>query len=299
LEITTEHTLHALILGYGSIGLAVGLAVLMSSDSEKRKKTVELFCSLIIAFATIALVWVTYRNLSESEKLRQSSQRMAQGTQVLAEETKSLSNETKRMADETKRLADINIEQFKIKSYPTFFWDKPEINYQNGKLHQKYRICNKGDITAHKVRILIVEVYQNSNQRHVFKWNSQAVYKMDEPIRTFDFDVKIFRENCRTLSSERSISSKYSIEQLKYFLLFIRFWVPYDTKHRFETIGYTLRTKIKDSETKYHAQELAADDKKSLIQEHHQIASKIDPQINPQDAQTVRKFFLVNRKSDE
>jgi hypothetical protein len=80
-----EHTLHALFIGYGSIGIAIGLAVLMTNDSNKEKRTVELFCSLIIAFATIALVWVTYKNLSESEELRKSSQDMTNATRRMAE----------------------------------------------------------------------------------------------------------------------------------------------------------------------------------------------------------------------
>ena len=289
-NIIPDYIVQGLLLGYGSIGFTVGISVMIISDIERRKRIIDLFCSLIIAFATVALVWVTYRNLAESEKLRKSSQDMAQETKKLADETKLLSNETKRMANETQKLADASIEQFKIKSYPSFISDKPKINYKDSDLIQEYNICNRGEITAHKVRFLIVNVFQKENHSLYFRDMTGPLYVEGEPRSTIDYDTKILKDTCKSFGSTGQIGSDYSIEDLNYILVILRFWVPYDTKYRFETFGYSIQKR-----EKYHAQELSSDDKNILIKRHYMATLRDDSPTGLK----IREFLNIDLQSNE
>jgi len=59
------------------------------------------------------------------------------------------------IAKETKRLADISIEQFKIKSYPTFLITRTNPTYEDGRYKDKIKLYNKGEISSHETSILI------------------------------------------------------------------------------------------------------------------------------------------------
>ncbi len=279
-----DHILYGLLIGYGSLFITVAFAIMINSDSVKRNRIVDLFCSLIIALATVALVYVTFLNLNESKRLRESSQQMAQSTTELAEETKTLSRETK-------RLADLSVQQFKVISYPSLQSVKPEVTYENNKLNQKFRICNKGDITAHKVRVLLVMVYQKTGQGLFFNWDFTPVYQKDEPVKTFDIDVKLFGGGgCRNLTTEEPLYPNYTISDLKYCLLFLRFYVPYDSKYRYETFGYAFKTITRESSKEYHWQEINSADIRIITERH----SKALRENNTTAGQAVRTFLDEN-----
>lgn len=175
----------------------------------------------MVAIATIVLAGITYFHIREAQKMR---------------------NVTKEMAVQTKRLADISIKQFKIKSYPTFLIEAEKPFVKSSILFQKYKITNKGDITAFKVTSFLMNVHRKQNGGQFFDPLNATTYWMgEERRRTLDNEIKIPRGEPMSVETRKEVTDENSLDNLLYVLLFIRFEVPYDDKFSYETHGFTLR----------------------------------------------------------
>ena len=150
------------------------------------------------------------------------------------------------MRYETKRLADISIEQFKIKSYPTFLVETEKPSVKSNELIQKYKIHNKGELTAFKVTSFLMNVYKNDEGGHdFFALDTTAYWVGEERQNTINFERKILRDTTEIIENIQLQSKIERLERLLYVLLFIRFEVPYDDKFSYEIYGYTLKEKQK------------------------------------------------------
>lgn len=125
------------------------------------------YSNLIVGIATVLLVFVTSLYIFLSWKI----------------------------ANETKRLADISIEQFKIRSYPTFLIFRTNPTWQDGKYKDEITIQNKGEISSHKTSFLIVYAIltQEPNQPKKLSFLSDwaYVYKDTENIEILDYSKNI------------------------------------------------------------------------------------------------------------
>lgn len=187
---------------------------------------------------------------------------------------------TTKMAEETKRLADSNIEQFKIKSYPVFLVVTQRITFESGRLVQRFNIHNKGEITAHNVTFLLVNVYKNKSE--LFVHNTGTYYEVGKTRRSIDIETKIQKDSFKWLVSETSLPKEYGFDDLKHALLFIKFKVPYDTVYRrIEVFGFILdRVPEKEKERLYIWQELSPSDCSDLVRRHQKISFAWSEQVN-------------------
>jgi len=167
------------------------------------------YSSLLVAIATLMLAFLTYNHIRV----------------------------TKEMAVETKRLADISVEQFKIKSYPTFLVSIGNIKFKSDILFHKITFTNKGDITAHKVSFLPITIYQKESK--ALYETQRLVYKGPEKeINAAEFEVKILKNSGKELFLNIKSPNGYSFKDLRYLLIFIKFKVPYDENLSYEVLGY-------------------------------------------------------------
>lgn len=190
-------------------------------------------------------------------------------TLVLAIMTYSHIDEAKKMREETKRLADISVEQFKIKSYPTFMFVVKGPSIDSNRIIDSVETHNRGTITAFNVTFLIVHVNEKDKGELKFFGLADHIY-MDEVKRSsLDFKTKILPGTLYKIESRRPLTAKYSIENLKYLLLFVRFKVPYDNKFRYEECAYIKKVeKPKSDSTSYLWQRLNDEDTKKCISEY-------------------------------
>ena len=222
-----EQTPYALIVGFGSLVLALCLAVL-TGNTEKVKRVVEIFSSLVIAAATIALVLVTIKHINEARNMRKT---------------------TEEMVVETKRLADISVEQFKIKSYPTITITTKEYSLESDKNIQKFGFSNKGEMTAFNFSGLVINTYKDAmrikSDDLTFKERLEVYYKIDEEkIALIEYEIKLPKGITRTLIHTNTIKPPYRANHPIHALIIIRFKVPYDT-YRYETYSFVLEEEKK------------------------------------------------------
>ena len=190
------------------------------------KRTISAFNhhnGLIVAIATIALVWVTYRHIDEAKSMRSATEKMA--------------IETKSMALETQRLANLNEEQFKIRAYPSFVITDRSYSLESDKIIQKFQISNRGEITAFNVKALIINASKR-NESGALTFNEQwnAFYTIGEDkITSIDFETKIPGNIGYTITTERNYIPAFQINHPIHTLIFVRFKVPYDENFRYET----------------------------------------------------------------
>ena len=97
------------------------------------------------------------------------------------------------IAKETKRLADISVEQFRIKSYPTFLITRTNPTYADGRYKDQIKIHNKGEISSYETSILILYAIRTQEQPLSFLANWTYVYrdKDTESIDVLDYSKKI------------------------------------------------------------------------------------------------------------
>ena len=185
---------------------------------KKIPEKLNVFSSLIVAFATIALAFITYFQIDEARKMRL----------------------------ETKRLVDSGIEQFKIKSYPDLFIVLRPVSYESNRIIQVLEISNSGEITAFNVSHLLVHFYENNSGK---LFVNLVNYKENGEIKSgLQIKFNLSRDRRKVLVKENFIPEKWTFDSLKKALLFIRFEVPYDTKYRYKTIGYQLKRDISAKE---------------------------------------------------
>ena len=186
------------------------------------------FSSLVIAFATIALVVVTYMHINEAKNMRKT---------------------TEKMAIETKRLADISIEQFKIKSYPTILITTKEYSPESYKIIQKFGFLNKGEISAFNFSALMINAYKKNDISTSIALNFieslGGYYEIDgAKITLLDFETKIPKDTKFTLTTEHKLIPPFRVIHPIYTLIIFRFKVPYDT-YQYETYSFILEKEKK------------------------------------------------------
>ena len=202
--------------------------------------TLDNYSTLLVAVATIALAFFTAFYIWEARQMR----------------------------IETKRLADLSVEQFKIRAYPTFLIESKEVKFESGKLLEDIRIINKGEITAHKVTFHLVHVY-GKYPHFDFINGLGTYYKIDKIMTTVDFQINIFSNAIREIKTETQLYKDYRIESLLYELLFIKFWVPYDEKYRYESFAFLLKQDVVEKNEKLlHWQDIDINAKNNLIKNY-------------------------------
>ena len=250
-------------LGIFLIKLIILLFNLIMGWLKKALEWLKPYSNLIVGIATIVIAIATVKLVST---------------------TKAHINEAARMRIETKRLADLSTEQFKIKSYPTFIVETPNITTEKSKIHQETEIKNVGEITAHKLKVLFVLVYQEPNNTQFECLDN--VYYCDgaEKIRTLDYERIIPSKALINVENDHHFSDNYPISKLKNLLVFLRFWVPYDTKLRYEYFGYSLK-KVNNANSSYVWQEMIQKDTSNKV-------GLLIKTVFPDGEKRIQSFFV-------
>lgn len=131
-----------LLIGFGLIGFGCLMSILIAHGTERIKTYIDIFSTLIIACATLALVGVTYLHMDEAKKSRQINRKMSEETKRIADIT-TLSHITSRLP-----ILDISIQK-----------DKKSENTWNTFIE------NKGNGPAFNVRALIYRNNQKSDRK--------------------------------------------------------------------------------------------------------------------------------------
>ncbi len=211
-------------------------------ENHKLLENVNSFLSrhanLLVALATFFLAFLTYRYIGVTTK----------------------------MVEETKRLADTSAEQFKIKSYPVFLVVPSSPVFDSGQFLQEFAIHNRGEIAAHKVTFLLVNIYFTKGNKMIYLAHEGTYYEFEGTRRSIDVESKIPAGSNRRLMSSIPLSKLDDFERFSHALVFVRFKVPYDTVHSLEVVGYTLKEISNKPGSKSLAwQELSASDEKVLV----------------------------------
>lgn len=222
--------------------------------------------SLIVAAATVALVLVTWWHIEEARKMRK----------------------------ETKRLADLQVEQFKITSYPTLmFTDVGGPNIKANKIFNDVRIYNKkGSVTAFRCTAMLVLAFINPKSGKTFQLEADSVYWVNEEHRsTLDFEEKIVQDSHLHIQAKTPIDDDHSIENLIDLLIFVRFKVPYDKAFSYETAAYVNEcTSPEASESpSYLWQKLNTEDRKQLVIAY--LEDLKNPQTAVKEAEKAKAFL--------
>jgi len=189
-------------------------------------------------------------------------------TWLYVDETHKMAIATGQLAKDTKRLADLSQEQFKIRAYPSFVVTAYISKINNDKIQCKFEMSNQGEIAAHKFSSFLVLVYQK-NSIHKFINMTGLLYKGPSgEKKVIDLEVNVPPNSNRTLTSSWKPQPGYTVKDLRYELLFLKFWVPYDVRYRYETFGYILKKDLQNEEFPFKWQEITKADKERLQKEY-------------------------------
>ena len=88
---------------------------------------------------------------------------------------------------------------------------------------------------------------------------------------SLNYEIKITGNGSNSLYSTTEIPPNYSLDDLKHALLYIKFKVPYDKVHRFETYGF-IKKKFSEGTNSnkkfYFWEDIDVDTTNTLIKEH-------------------------------
>jgi len=188
---------------------------------------------------------------------------VAVATFILAILTYGHIRTTNNMAMETKRLADISIEQFKIKSYPTFLIESDVVSVEADKFIQIFKIHNKGELTAYQVTFHIINAYKKGNGL-IFVSEQRPFYESDENMTTLNFERDIWRQSSVKITTKNESTKDFNINSLTNCILFIKYKVPYDLKYRFKIKAFALKNDIEKNEH-YIWQEISEPECNTLV----------------------------------
>lgn len=190
------------------------------------------YASLIVAAATIALAITTYLYIGEVRDMR-----------------------------------DVTIKQFMVISYPTLHVVVEDPSLETNRIVDKVRISNTGSIAAFHSTQLFFHVYRKEKKALNFKPLLGALYSGEENITAIDYSKDILPGKAIESEIATHFDETTTKENLQYFLLFIRFWVPYDDRFSYRTFGYILKElpKQDDSQnTRYKWQYLTDEDLRAV-----------------------------------
>ncbi|MHB0946047.1 MAG: hypothetical protein ACYC3B_02630 [Sedimentisphaerales bacterium] len=207
--------------------------------------------NLIVAIATVVLAYITWAYIYEAKQMRL----------------------------ETKRLADISVEQFKIRAYPSFIVS-PEIKLESDRLVQTFKISQRGEISAHKLTVLPIDLFSDGTNV-LYEYQTGTIYKEGNSENTsLDFEITLLHNAMHTLESKKEFPKSHTINTLKYLLIILKFWVPYDDKYSYQISGYML----KKSDPDYIWQRISMEDTRTLM-------SNPSWKVTGFDDKRVKNFF--------
>jgi len=155
------------------------------------------------------------------------------------------------IAKETKRLADISVEQFRIKSYPTFLITRTNPTYADGRYKDQIKIHNKGEISSYETSILILYAIRTQEQPLSFLANWTYVYrdKDTESIDVLDYSKKIPANSWASIGIDIPVPESI-IKNLQYQIVIIKHRVPYDPSFTYETHAFAWEVTKQDDDSK-------------------------------------------------
>jgi hypothetical protein len=207
----------------------------MAEDKKKKNEITNGIWILTKKF--IILVWQFIISIPSCLN-RYASLTVAIATFVLAGVTGLYLHEAREMTAQTKRLADISIEQFKVKSYPSIRMTNEILSIDSKHFHEKYSLINEGDITAFNCTSLLFHVFLDKGK---FNYIAEmgTYYSGQDKVTSLDYSKNISHREHLHLELQSNYG-KFSLDKLKYSILFVRFKVPYDEKFRYETVAWYL-----------------------------------------------------------
>ena len=188
----------------------------------------------------------------------------------------------------TSRLVNLSIKQFQIKSYPVFSTVIRSLTPQNENLQQNILIQNKGEITAFKVNVLFVNVYQKTSKAREFYECLDAHYmSLGEKVSLIDHQIKLLPGEVLAIKTHSPLTGKYEIKRPILALCFIKFHVPYSDTYEFDVSGFMYKRATENGETSYLPQMLYEEEKSKIIKVYKK---DLDDHRNEKDIK-VRAFF--------
>ena len=175
-----------------------------------------------------------------------------------------------KIANETKRLADITVEQFKIKSFPSFLIIRSNPAIVDGRFKDEIMIHNRGEISSYETSFLMFYgvLTQEGNQPKELSFLSDYMYvyrdKDLEDIDIFDYSKKILPNSGSIIGIDKPMPDEI-INNLKYHLIIIRHKVPYDSTFSYETHAFGIERKQQDSNMNNLHWETLPDSKKNAL----------------------------------
>jgi len=213
--------------------------------------TLDKYSTLLVAVATIALALFTGLYIWEARQMR----------------------------IETKRLADLSVEQFKIRAYPSFLIEFKEVKFESDKMTTVFKIHNKGEITAHKVTFFWVHGYSKL-PKLMFVNMYGTYYGVEKEHTSIDYPFDVYSNTFKQITSKESLYKDYTIENIVYGVLFIKFWVPYDDRYRYESFGYKLKQDTDEKDKKLLSwQEIDIEAKENFIDNYFKNRNDFDKRV--------------------
>ncbi|MHC4459194.1 MAG: hypothetical protein ACYS0I_19300, partial [Planctomycetota bacterium] len=106
------------------------------------------------------------------------------------------------------------------------------------------------------VLVLFVSIYSQGKGKGYQFYNHQYVMldKDGKKKSSLDFPSKIYPGAFKLYENQNPFPKGYSIETLKYALVYLKFKIPYKYKHAYERYGYMLHPPVHklDSDKKYY-----------------------------------------------
>lgn len=235
----------------------------------------------------------TKRSIKVSEKMTKANEEVAEYTRLNIEVSKEMTKATNEMALQTGKMAeytkfntDTLIEQFKIKSYPSFFIDVSKSSITPEKYEVKMEVVNKGEITAYKTSALIVSVFERENGTLEFISDVTAYYNPGEKFTSLDYEKDFLTNTILKITQPNKYRKPYKMDDLKHLLIFLKYKIPFNDRYEYESYAWILRERSqakKDNSNKIF-QELNVKDSKYIINEFIKI-------IKLSNLNTMKSFF--------
>lgn len=290
----------------------------------------ERYVGLIIAFAIIALVFVTYFHMQEAKELRMSSETIAKETKNLAIEIEKMAAETKRLADsvskvkgirdlkksseimaeetkkfatvvkkmtkERERLDNVVSQQIQPMSYPSLDINVKTPVLKSNQLIEIIRIINNGKATAYHVNVFVCHVY---NAKDKFKPDLASVYKGfykgHENVTSLDFGRDILPNEIIDIEGSTGFTKTHNLISLQKLVIAIRFKESNDAYYSYKVFAYSCN-KHDDLSLKWEI--LSDDEIENLTKEMINALNKLNRKVTREKSKNVNsklekavKFF--------
>lgn len=290
----------------------------------------ERYSNLIIAFALIVLVFITYFHMQEARDLRRSSESITKETKNLAIVIEKMATETKRLADltsqmkvtsdlkksseimaketknldvavgkiskERKRLTDVISQHIQLTPYPSLDINIEIPTLKSKQLTEKIRIINNGGVIAYNANVFVCHVFKT---KEMFKPNMDSVYKGiykgREKVTTLDFRRDILPKEIIDIEASVKLTKTHNLNNLQKLIVVIRFKETNDALYSYKESAYILNKK---DELSLEWKILPDDEIESLTREMINSLKKLNqkviqkkPKSDYSKLEKVAKFF--------